>query len=107
MKSGLSRRELAEVVGFLNKVQVARHERLDALPTLIAALSYQAIFKVPVAELFPGFYESIVDAVEERLSELERSLHDGSAKGRKAHVTARKIVWLSERRCPTLTDPSA
>jgi DNA-binding XRE family transcriptional regulator len=102
-KSGLSRRELADIVGFVNKMQIARHERLDSIPTLITALSYQAIFNVPVSELFPGLYESVANIVEERLGELEKSLHESSPKGHKAHVTARKIVWLNERRCPALT----
>jgi transcriptional regulator with XRE-family HTH domain len=105
MKSGFSRRELAEIVGLFNDAQVGRHERSDALPSLLAALSYQAIYKIPISELFPGLYETIAQRVEERLEAIENVLHDSSAKGWRARITARKIEWLNERRDPTLLIP--
>jgi transcriptional regulator with XRE-family HTH domain len=107
MKSGFSRRELADIVGLFNDAQVGRHERSDALPSLFAALSYQAIFKVPISELFPGLYETIAQRVEERLEAIESALHDSSTRGWRARITARKIVWLNERRDPTIADPIA
>ena len=104
LKSGFSRRELAEIAGLLTKTQVARHERSDLLPSLIAALSYQAIFRIPITELFPGLYETIAQGIEERLSALEQTLSNSSARGSKANIIATKLVWLTERKGSTITD---
>jgi DNA-binding XRE family transcriptional regulator len=87
LKSGFSRRELAEIVGLFNATQVGRHERSNMLPSLMAALSYQAIFQAPIAELFPGLYETITQA-----------------RGRNAHIIALKLVWLNQRKGSTITD---
>ena len=104
LKSGFSRRELAEIIGLLTETQVARHERSDVIPSLMAALSYQAIFRIPITELFPGLYETIVQGIEERLSALEQSLENSSARGRKANIIAIKLVWLNERKGSSITD---
>ena len=104
LKSGFSRRELAEIVGSLTETQVARHERSNILPSLIAALSYQAIFRIPITELFPGLYETIAQGTEERLSALEHTLENSSARGHKANIIATKLVWLNERKSSTTTD---
>jgi len=104
LRSGFSRRELAEIVGLFNEIQVGRHERSDALPSLMAALAYQTIFRIPIEELFPGLYETVARGVEARLAALECRLRDSSARSRHAHLTARKLVWLTERNDPTLID---
>jgi DNA-binding XRE family transcriptional regulator len=104
LKSGFSRRELAEIVGLFNATQVGRHERSNMLPSLMAALSYQAIFQAPIAELFPGLYETITQGIEERLLALEQTLQEKSARGRNAHIIALKLVWLNQRKGSTITD---
>lgn len=104
LKSGFSRRELAEITGLLTKTQVARHERSDQLPSLIAALSYQAILQTPISELFPGLYETIAQGIEDRLSALEHTLENSSARGSKANIIATKLIWLNERKGSTITD---
>jgi transcriptional regulator with XRE-family HTH domain len=104
LKSGFSRRELAEIAGFLSKTQVARHERSNQLPSLMAALSYQAIFRIPITELFPGLYDTIAQGIEDRLSALEHTLENSSARGNKANIIATKLVWLNERKGSTITD---
>ncbi len=104
LKSGLSRRELAKIVGLLTETQVGRHERLHTIPSLMAALSYQAVFRISVAELFPGLYETVAQGIEERLSGIESSLQDSSAQARGAHITARKLEWLNERKDPAPHD---
>jgi len=98
LRSGLSQRELAELSGLIADHQVSTHERSVAIPSLLVALSYQAVFAVPVAELFPGIHQTILVGVEERLSQFEQSLHNSSGKGRAAQVVARKLEWLCERR---------
>jgi transcriptional regulator with XRE-family HTH domain len=104
LKSGFSRRELAEIVGSLTEIQVARHERSHMLPSLMAALSYEAIFQTPISELFPGLYETIAQGIEERLSALEHALENSSAQGNKANIIATKLIWLNERKGSTITD---
>jgi transcriptional regulator with XRE-family HTH domain len=104
LKSGFSRRELAEIAGLLTETQVARHERSNMLPSLMAALSYQAIFRTPITELFPGLYETIAQGIEERLSALEHALENSSARGSKANIIAIKLLWLNERKGSTITD---
>jgi transcriptional regulator with XRE-family HTH domain len=98
LKSGLTQRELAELVGLIAHHQVSQHERSIAIPSLLAALSYQAIFGIPIIELFPGAYEAIRANVEDGLHRIEKTLQDSSVKGRAAEAIARKLEWLWERR---------
>lgn len=104
LKSGFTRRELADLIGLFTETQVARHERSATIPSLMAALSYQAVFRIPITELFPGLYDTIALGIEERLSALEQSLGNSSARGRKANIIAIKLVWLNERKDSSITD---
>jgi hypothetical protein len=103
-RSGLSQRELSALLGYTDEGQVSRHERLGTVPHLLTALSYQAIFCVAIAELFPGFYEVVKQGIEERLAKMEEELQGSTAKGRKAAAIARKLEWLWERRNPDQSD---
>ena len=104
LKSGMNQRQLAELIGIIAHHQVSIHERSVAFPSLIAALSYQAVFRVPVDELFPGIYEPILKSIEERLSEMEKDLHDSAASGRTAEAIARRLEWLCSRRNQDVAD---
>lgn len=104
LKSGFSRHELAEIVGLFKVTQVGRHERSASLPSLMAALSYQVIFRIPITELFPGLYETIAQGIEIRLAALEQSLENSSARGNRANIIATKLVWLNERKSSYITD---
>src|ERR1039458_9946919 len=73
-RAGLSQRELARIIDYATKVSVFRHERVLALPPLLAALGYEVLFSVPVSELFAGMREAMEQTVEERLGELEENL---------------------------------
>jgi transcriptional regulator with XRE-family HTH domain len=94
----MTQREVAEIIGVIAHHQVSNHERSGAIPSLLAALSYQVVFSVSAAELFPGLYETIRLNVEARLAELEDRLRESTAKGRKGQVIARKLEWLCERK---------
>jgi len=76
---------------------VSRHERLRSVPPLQIALGYQAIFQIPVSELFPCVYERIKQDVEARLAELERTLKQSNARGGDATPIASTLEWLGER----------
>ena len=96
-QSGLSQRELGSLLGYPDKGQISRHERLATMPSLLTALSYQAIFRVPIAELFPGVYEAVKQAVEERLAKMEAEWHESAVEGPDADLIARKLEWCWER----------
>ena len=100
----MSQRELAELVGLIARHQISMHERSAAFPSLLVALSYQAVFGVSIAELFPGLYDTVRLNIDERLAELEKMLQDSTAKGRKARIVARKLEWLWERKNPAAID---
>jgi transcriptional regulator with XRE-family HTH domain len=97
-RSGLSQRELASIIGTLGPVGVSRHERSTAMPRFLVAVGYELVFNVPLAELFPGVYETLRSDIEARLSSLEEELHESTATGREAALIARKLEWLWERR---------
>jgi DNA-binding XRE family transcriptional regulator len=97
-KSGLSQTELAAILGTLGPVGISRHEQSVALPKFLVAVGYEIVFRVPIAELFPGVYETLRIDIEARLLNLEKELHQSTAKGREATVIARKLEWLCERR---------
>ena len=73
-QNGLSQKRLAEILGTVSESQVSRHERSSGLPTILAALAYQAVFQRPVSEIFPGLYHTVEIGIEERLTELAEKL---------------------------------
>ena len=97
-RSGLTQRELASILGLVAGVTVSRHERESTIPMLLVALSYQAVFRAPIDQLFPGTYETVQQNIEDRLARFEAELQRSSVKGRKAAMTARKLEWLWARR---------
>jgi transcriptional regulator with XRE-family HTH domain len=97
-RSGLSQLELARLLGHDREGQISRHERACNVPPLPAALAYQAVFQVPIAELFPGLYRSIEREIETRLVAFELSLQEKDAKDSDGNATAHKLEWCSERR---------
>lgn len=105
-KYGLSQSDLANILGLVTELQISRHERSLTMPLFLTAISYEIVFQVPLAELFPGIYETVRQNVEKRLAEIEERLHQSSAKGRRAALIARKLEWLWERKNPTAIDPS-
>jgi DNA-binding XRE family transcriptional regulator len=98
LKSGLTQRELAELIGIIAHHQVSIHERSVVVPSLLVAFSYHIVFSVPIDELFPGLYETVKQNVEERLAEFENALGESDARGREAKAVARKLEWLWERK---------
>ena len=97
-RSGLSQKELAHILGFRSEAPISRHERSDAVPDLLTAFGYQAIFRVPISELFPGLYQAVALGIEERMATMEDELHKSTAKGRTAVPVAHKLEFLCERR---------
>jgi len=63
-RAGFSQDEVAYLLGTRDGTKTSRHERLKRTPSLEAALAYEAIFGVPVRELFAG-----VSARAERMTQ--------------------------------------
>jgi len=55
-RASLSQDEVAYLLGCRSGAKVSRYERFARQPTLQTALAYEAIFGVPVRELFAGIY---------------------------------------------------
>src|SRR5256885_1885575 len=96
-KSGLTQREVALLLGNHSGAQVSRYERRKRLPPLRTALAWEAIFNVPLSELFAGLRESVGDDIKKGLVELRSKLEKGGMKGNELFESAQKLRWLSGR----------
>jgi len=97
-KSGLSQRQVSELLGYPSGAQVSRHENAKGVPHLTSAFGYQIIFRVPLHLLFPGMYEDIRELIEDRLQKLEISLHGQTVRGPQAAAIAQTLLWMMDRR---------
>lgn len=97
-KSGLTQNELATLMGHKNAARISSHERGVTLPSLTVALHYEALFRIPVSELFPSVYETATRTIETRLAEMESSFAKKSAKDPDANATARKLQFIWARK---------
>jgi DNA-binding XRE family transcriptional regulator len=97
MGAGLTQRELGLFLGYPDEGSVSRHELSKTVPPLKAALAYEAIFRVPVSELFPELHAGIIQKMEGRLAAFREDLELRNGKGRGANETAQKLIWLTHR----------
>lgn len=97
-KSGLTQHELARILGYAHGGPISRHELAADAPSFLAGLSYEAVFRISVSEMFPGIYEEIEKTIESRLAEFERDLTGRSATGADAKAIAQKLEWLWARK---------
>jgi transcriptional regulator with XRE-family HTH domain len=102
-KSGLTQREVAFLLGWKNGAQLSRYEKRHTLPPLRTALAYEAIFGVPAGELFAGLRKSVGRDVSRRIGRLNTDLRERKGQGRQGRLVARKLMWLSERHGPALS----
>ena len=97
-KSGLTQREVSFLLGRKDGAQLSRYERRRRLPPLRAALALEAIFKVPLAELFAGVRQGVDREISERIDKLHSDLQADSGSGRRRLFAAKKHTWLREHR---------
>ena len=102
-RSGLTQTELGRLVGYQDAETIARHERSEFMPPLEIAISYEIVFRVPIAEMFAGLRGPLEVRIEASLAELEEELGRRSIREGNAYATARKLMWLKERRNTTDT----
>ena len=74
------------------------------MPPLETALACEAIFGVPVAELFAGIREKIDQKIKRRRAELNTKLQTKTAIGSEARMIARKLRWLDSNESPPVAN---
>lgn len=87
---GLTQKEVAYLLGCTKAAKVSRYECFARLPSLKTALAYEAVFGVPVAELFAGIYQDIERATSRRA----RVLAHKKQKAKSPHTNGRKADLL-------------
>jgi transcriptional regulator with XRE-family HTH domain len=94
LRAGLSQDEVAALLGVTGGSEVSRHETFRRLPNLTTALRYEAIFGVPVRELFAGEYKKVEQEVQARAEELARRVSVPGPKGaKKRELLGRILHW--------------
>ena len=89
-RSGFSQDDVAFLLGSSSGAKVSRYERWARRPTLETALAYEAIFQVPVRELFGGLYRKAEKETVARAQLLATRLPAAKA----MRVTPRKLALL-------------
>ncbi len=69
---GFSQKEVTFLLGCGASSKVCRYEQFAREPNLETALAYEAVFGVPVKELFAGIYKKVEEKVLKRASVLRR-----------------------------------
>jgi DNA-binding XRE family transcriptional regulator len=65
---------MAYLLGCKGERMISYYENQEYLPSLKVALMYEALFGVPVAELFAGVYQQIEKEIAKRARVLMRKL---------------------------------
>ena len=71
----LSQDEVALLLGRQSGAKVCRDEQFTRIPSLEAALAYEAIYQRPVRELFGGLFQRIEGEVADRAKTLDDKLY--------------------------------
>jgi DNA-binding XRE family transcriptional regulator len=93
-RGALTQGEIAFLLGAACGTKVSRHERANRPPSLSTALAYQAIFGVPVHELFPEDYRDAVATVKARAADLSRAV-SSRPEGRKTPFKQRLLASVA------------
>jgi len=96
-QSGLSQDEVAFLLGCESGSLLSRYEKRRRLPPLETALACEAVFGVPIAELFAGVRERALRDVAKRRAELKTKLQGQDRRGSAAQMRAHKLRRLGAR----------
>jgi transcriptional regulator with XRE-family HTH domain len=99
-RAGLSQEELARLLGCRTGTKVSRYEHFKREPTLRTALAYEAVFRIPVRELFAGLGDVAERDVAMHARRLARVL---KARHNAKHV-AQKLGALETASAPSVVD---
>jgi len=73
-RAGLTQKDVALLLGCSNESKVSRYEQFARQPTLVTALACEALFGVPLCEMFAGMYDEAHAAVLARARSLGERL---------------------------------
>ena len=90
-RSSLTQREVAFLLGCRHKTKVSDYEQRTRRPVLETALAYEAVFGVPVRDLFAGMFDEVEIVTRQRARILARKLSTAS----RTPLTTRKLDLLS------------
>lgn len=88
--TGLYQHEVAFLLGYRDGSWVSRHEQFRRRPSLEEALAYEALFRVPVRELFAGLYRDVASETASRAEALSQRL----ASQRSNRLVSHKLATL-------------
>ena len=91
-KAALSQDELAFLLGCEHGTKISRYERERRIPTFEALLALEAVFGVPIRELFAGRFHQVEQSVVERAQKLIQILR----KQKPSAAVSRKLALLME-----------
>lgn len=72
-RMGFNQKQVALLLGFKDTSKLSRYENGQLFPSLPIALGLEIIFRVPVAFLFPGFYDELRKKIRKMEEDLPRS----------------------------------
>lgn len=75
---GLTQDEVAYLLGCQNGAMISRYEHYRRRPSLKTVFAYQAIFRVPAHELFPGIYDEIENEISKRMRGLAKRIENSN-----------------------------
>ncbi len=90
-RTGFSQDEMAFLLGSASGTKVSRYERWARKSTLETALAYEAMFQMPVKELFAGVYQKVEKKAVRRARAFAVRL---LANAKPDNATARKLAVL-------------
>src|SRR5439155_17851741 len=97
-RAGLTQREVAFLLGLKARGLISELEKRHRVPLLRTAITLEAIYGVPISELFPGMRQAVDADMEKRFADFTVLLKAKAYKKSDAYKTARKLAWLSARR---------
>ena len=87
-RSGLSQDEVAFLLEGENGGMISRYEKFNRMPSLETACALEALFGIPVKDLFAGTFEKMSRAMAKRVRLLEKKLNSPDP------LTAQKLSTL-------------
>lgn len=100
-QSGFNQKEIAYLLGQKDGTSVCREEQCESIPSLKTALAYEAIYQVPVSEIFSGIYEEVREQVHDKADDLIVAMCDAGSP-RLTEKRYHKLNLIIERCLPVI-----
>lgn len=91
-RSGLTKTELAFLLGEASARTLSRHESGRSTPPIALFIAYEIALGAPIRETFPALYEEVDAAVRIRAAQLVDRMSDKAFDGK----TKQKVEFLSQ-----------